>query len=413
MLDVVGLKGDRVRLVPLDRSLHLENAYRWLNDPAVTATLKNCFGVSRRQEEAYFDRLESDRDRNLHWGIHDESGRHIGIIMLRLDWRMRSASGGLFLGARDAWGKGYATDAARVRSRFAFEQLGLHRVEGHTFNPAMRRVYQKAGYRPEGVARKAFWRDGRWNDAHRYALVDDDYFGTSSPTPDPEADETPAPAPAGPIRLTVDQAVGAFHILFYESSARTWDNTHWLGARVLKSPTDAWIYQEILHDTRPDLIVECGTRFGGSAFYFATLCDLIGHGEILTIDVDTRYTTRRDHPRITYLAGSSVDGAIVEEVRRRAEGKSVMVVLDSDHSRDHVLAELNAYAPIVTPGQYLIVEDTNINGHPVLPGFGPGPMEALLEFLSGNNAFEIDRDREKFFLTFNPGGYLRKKHPPA
>ncbi|QDV38019.1 CmcI family methyltransferase [Tautonia plasticadhaerens] len=413
-MDVVGLKGDRVRLVPLDRSLHLENAYRWLNDPAVTATLKHHFGVSRSEEEAFFERSESARDRDLLWGIHDESGRHLGMIGLHVNWRMRCASGGLFLGARDAWGQGFGTDAVRVRTRFAFEQLGLHRVEGHTFNPSMRRIYEKAGYRAEGVSRKVFWRDGRWNDAHRYALIEEDYFGTApAPATAPEGAEAPAPTPPGPIRLTVDQAVGAFHMLFYDSAARTWDNTHWLGARVLKCPTDAWIYQEILWDTRPDLIVECGTRFGGSAFYLATLCDLIGHGEILTIDVDTRYTTRRDHPRITYLAGSSVDGAILDEVRRRAEGRSVMAVLDSDHSRDHVLAELYAYAPIVTPGQYLVVEDTNINGHPVLPGFGPGPMEALREFLAGNDAFEIDRDREKFFMTFNPSGYLRKKHPPA
>jgi cephalosporin hydroxylase/RimJ/RimL family protein N-acetyltransferase len=411
-MDVVGLRGDRVRLVPLDRSLHLENAYRWLNDPAVTATLKHHFGVSRLEEEAFFERMEGGRDRDLSWGIHDESGRHIGIIGLHVNWRMRSASGGLFLGARDAWGQGYATEAVRIRSRFAFEQAGLHRVEGHTFNPAMRRVYEKAGYRPEGVARRAFWRDGRWNDAHHFALLDEDYFGTATP-PASVAEEAQAPPQAGPIRLTVEQVTQAFHVLLYESADRTWDDSTWLGAKILKNPMDAWVYQEILWDTRPDLIVECGTRFGGSAYYFATLCDLLDNGEVLTIDVDTRYTTRRDHPRVSYLAGSSVDPSILDEVRRRAEGKSVMVVLDSDHRRDHVLDELRAYAPIVSPGQYLVVEDTNINGHPVFPNFGPGPMEALREFLAGNDAFDVDRDREKYLVTFNPCGFLRKKLPPA
>ena len=172
-MDVVGLRGERVRLVPLDRSLHLENVYRWLNDPEVTATLKHAFGVSRREEEAFFERAELGRGDDFHWGIHDESGRHVGVIGLHVNWRLRSARGGLFLGDRDAWGRGYATDAVRVRSRFAFEHLGLHRVEGHTFNPAMIRVYEKAGYRPEGVARRAFWRDGRWHDAHLYSLLDD------------------------------------------------------------------------------------------------------------------------------------------------------------------------------------------------------------------------------------------------
>jgi len=85
------------------------------------------------------------------------------------------------------------------------------------------------------------------------------------------------------------------------------------------------------------------------------------------------------------------------------------VILDSDHSRDHVLDELRLYAPLVTSGSYVIVEDTNINGHPVLPQFGPGPMEALDEFLRESDEFSIDDQREKFFLTFNPRGFLLKR----
>jgi len=85
-----------------------------------------------------------------------------------------------------------------------------------------------------------------------------------------------------------------------------------------------------------------------------------------------------------------------------------MVILDSDHKKDHVLGELQAYAPLVTKGMYLIVEDTNINGRPVFPGFGPGPGEAVDEFLAANRAFVRDPARERFFVTFNPGGYLRR-----
>jgi cephalosporin hydroxylase len=96
-------------------------------------------------------------------------------------------------------------------------------------------------------------------------------------------------------------------------------------------------------------------------------------------------------------------------VAERAAGAGrVLVVLDSDHSRDHVLAELRAYAPLVTPGSYLVVEDTNVNGHPVYEAFGPGPMEAVQDFLKERDDFEVDRSREKFLLTFNPGGWLRK-----
>ena len=115
------------------------------------------------------------------------------------------------------------------------------------------------------------------------------------------------------------------------------------------------------------------------------------------------------HPRVTYLTGSSTSAPLLEEVRRRIAGKArVMVILDSDHKKDHVLEELRLYSPLVTKDSYLIVEDTNINGHPVFPGFGPGPMEAVDEFLAGNPMFQRDRSRERFFVTFNPGGYLRR-----
>ncbi len=100
---------------------------------------------------------------------------------------------------------------------------------------------------------------------------------------------------------------------------------------------------------------------------------------------------------------------MVERLARRAsDAETVLVVLDSDHSHDHVLAELRAYAPLVTPDSYLVVEDTNVNGHPVYEEFGPGPMEAVQDFLKENDTFAVDVTREKFLLTFNPGGWLKK-----
>jgi RimJ/RimL family protein N-acetyltransferase len=177
-MEIVGLRGERVRLVPAEPSAHMENALRWMNDPDVTTTLDVNAGVTRRQEEAFFDRIASQRENELHWAIETEDLGHVGFIALQqINWRARSALGGLVLGDRRAWGRGFATDAVRVRTRFAFEQLGLHRVEGHTINPAMRRVYEKCGYRHEGVARQKLWRDGRWHDADLYAILDADYFG--------------------------------------------------------------------------------------------------------------------------------------------------------------------------------------------------------------------------------------------
>ena len=176
-MPLVGLKGERVRLVPPDRNLHLENALAWLNDPEVTEMLKHRLGVTRRQEELFFERMETQRDRDFTWAILDDQDRHIGFIGLHeINWRNRWATGGLFIGERSSWGRGYATDAVRARTRFAFGELGLHRIEGHTMNPAMRRVYEKAGYRHEGVARAKFWRDGRWHDADLFAILEQDWI---------------------------------------------------------------------------------------------------------------------------------------------------------------------------------------------------------------------------------------------
>jgi cephalosporin hydroxylase len=203
--------------------------------------------------------------------------------------------------------------------------------------------------------------------------------------------------------------VNQFHRLYYEAAPHlTWQNTFWMGHRVLKCPNDLWQYQEILHEVRPDLIIETGTCFGGSALYMAHLCDTLGQGRIITVDLEPR-EGRPVHPRIMYLTGSSVDPAIVSQLTAAArDATRVMVILDSDHSKDHVSAELRALANLVTPGSYLIVEDTNVNGHPVDLAHGPGPMEALDAFIAERRDFTIDSRGEKFFLTFNPRGYLKR-----
>lgn len=217
----------------------------------------------------------------------------------------------------------------------------------------------------------------------------------------------PARAILGPRRA--EETVRRFHRLYYDHTGRTWTNTTWLGVRVEKCPLDLWVYQELLMATRPELVIETGTCAGGSALFMASCMDLIGRGRVITIDIDDR-PRRPEHPRIEYVSGSSTDPDIVTHVRAAAAERSpVIVILDSDHTRDHVLAELAAYADLVTPGAHLIVEDTNINGHPVLPTFGPGPYEAVESFLRGNPEFTQDTACEKFFLTFNPGGFLRRE----
>ena len=204
--------------------------------------------------------------------------------------------------------------------------------------------------------------------------------------------------------------VDEFHKLYYDGYRLgiTWKDTSWMGVSTEKCPLDLWLYQEIVHELRPDLIIETGTCLGGSAFFMAHMCDLVGKGQVVTIDIEDR-DGRPQHDRLEYLCGSSVDEGIVERVRAMTEGaETVLVLLDSDHRKDHVAKELEVYSPFVTRGSYLIVEDTNINGHPVGADFGPGPMEALDEFLATTNEFVIDEGKEKFYLTFSPRGYLRR-----
>ena len=203
-------------------------------------------------------------------------------------------------------------------------------------------------------------------------------------------------------------AVSRAHDVLYESDA--WTQARWLGAQALKNPLDLWVYQEIVFETRPELIVETGTYRGGSALYLASLCDLVGGGDVLSIDIEAVRDDYPAHPRITYLGGrSSTDPGVVEEVRGRAAGRPMLVILDSDHSQGHVEAELAVYAPLVPVGCYVIVEDSNIGR--IREDLMPGPHEAIERFLATTDEFEIDRGREKFLITFNPSGYLRRVRP--
>jgi cephalosporin hydroxylase len=199
----------------------------------------------------------------------------------------------------------------------------------------------------------------------------------------------------------------AFHRLYYDTAV--WKDTCWLGVPTQKCPLDLWIYQELLYEQRPDLIIETGTAHGGSALFMACVCDQLGRGEIVTVDIYP-IEGRPRHDRISYVTGSSTAPEVTAEVERLAQGRERMfVILDSDHARDHVLEELRIYGPFVSRGSYLVIEDTNVNGHPVFPEHGPGPMEAVEQFLAETDEFEVDLARQKFFLTFNPRGFLRKR----
>ncbi len=199
-----------------------------------------------------------------------------------------------------------------------------------------------------------------------------------------------------------------FARLYYGRVESTVFGTSYLGIQTLKYPTDLWTYQEIVSETLPELIIETGTWHGGSALYLANVCDALGRGRVITIDTAPG-SPLPEHPRVTYIRGSSTDPEVVAAVEAHArQADGVMVILDADHAREHVLQELRTYAPLVTLGGYLIVEDTNVNGNPVLPEHGPGPAEALREFMAGDSRYAVDGTRERLLITSNPGGYLRR-----
>ncbi len=198
--------------------------------------------------------------------------------------------------------------------------------------------------------------------------------------------------------------VKQFHKIYY-NKPNTVQGIHWMGTKIQKLPLDLWMYQEVIHETKPDFIIETGTADGGSAMFFASLFDLMKRGKVVTIDIKK---CKVRHPRIIKLVGSSVDPKIVQKVRKIIGKKRAVVVLDSDHTKNHVLKEMYIYSQFVPKGGYMVVEDTNINGHPVDPLFGPGPMEAVEEFLKERNDFLIDLSRERLMLTFFPNGFLKR-----
>ena len=204
--------------------------------------------------------------------------------------------------------------------------------------------------------------------------------------------------------------IDRFHNLYYngpEGEGHIYMRTYWMNVLCQKCPLDLWIYQEIIAEVQPDLIIETGTYMGGSAFFMAHVLDIIGKGQVITIDIRDDLH-RPSHPRITYVKGSSTDVNLINPILSDRPDEARLVVLDSDHSKNHVFQEMNLLAPYVSLGSYIIVEDTNINGHPTYTSFGEGPFEAVEEFLSRNQGFVPDISRQKFLMTFNPNGYLKR-----
>lgn len=199
-------------------------------------------------------------------------------------------------------------------------------------------------------------------------------------------------------------------------------NFTWMGRPIIQYPQDIIAMQELIWDIKPDLIIETGIAHGGSIIYYASLLELIGKGEVIGVDIDIRAHNRAEiekHPmykRISMIQGSSIDPAIVEQVKKHTEGKeTIMVVLDSNHTHEHVLAELEMYSPFVTKDSYIVVFDTIVENLPnyYLPNrpwsIGDNPMTAVDTFLANNDSFESNTAiDDKLLISVSPKGYLKR-----
>jgi len=199
-------------------------------------------------------------------------------------------------------------------------------------------------------------------------------------------------------------------------------NFSWMGRPIIQYPQDIIAMQEIIWDIKPDLIIETGIAHGGSLVFYASMLELIGNtGTVIGIDIDIRKHNREaieNHPmfkRIHLIEGSSTDSKIIKQVRKEAsDKKTIMVILDSNHTHEHVLKELRAFAPLVTKGSYCVVFDTIIEKMPEgsFPDrpwdIGNNPWTAVHQFLNETDRFEIDTTiPNKLLITVAPDGYLR------
>ncbi|MBI3951594.1 MAG: class I SAM-dependent methyltransferase [Acidobacteria bacterium] len=197
--------------------------------------------------------------------------------------------------------------------------------------------------------------------------------------------------------------------LYHQRSVH-FNKCHWMGVPALKNPLDAWIYQEILYEVKPEVIVEIGSLYGGSTLYFAHLLDLIGKGVVISVDIK-RNSFRANHKRIVLVTGDSSSPEVVNEVSEYCRGKTVLVIHDGGHTKGQVLKDLRAYSPLVSVNSYFIVEDGIVDLFNAGDGLGTnydGPVSATEQFLKENPHFVVDLECERYILTYNPRGYLKR-----
>lgn len=185
-------------------------------------------------------------------------------------------------------------------------------------------------------------------------------------------------------------------------------HTTYFGIRTLRNPLDTWVYQEIIFENKPDVIIEIGTYRGGLTLWLAHLCDSLGKGRVISINVDHNNVSHfvKEHNRVELVLGDA--NKKISDVSKLVNNTDhVLVIEDSSHTYNNTLSVLRTYSELLKTGDWFIVEDTNCH-HGLNEGPSPGPYEAVEKFLSERDDFESDRSKESFVITWNPTGFLRK-----
>jgi len=187
-----------------------------------------------------------------------------------------------------------------------------------------------------------------------------------------------------------------------------WRRTTWLGEPISTAPTDLLAYQEILSRVRPDWVLEIGASDEGRARFLASICELIDHGQVLSLRPPEASGDAVPRPRLRVLAESPSDPDVRRRVHDLVGSGTAVVVLGACADRATTARQFEDYADLVGVGSYVVVTDTVVNGRPVWPSFGPGPCEAVKQVLKAHGEFVADPEMEKYALSFNPGGFLRR-----
>lgn len=227
-------------------------------------------------------------------------------------------------------------------------------------------------------------------------------------TPDPS---DPSTAPRLRQQLRTRPLIRQFVVDWKQNPKGIWSNTY-LGVPTIQNPLDVWTTQEILYDVKPDFVIETGTYHGGSAMLWATfLQEANPDGRVITIDIEDHVTEAKERPiwkrKVDFIVSSSIEPDLIAKLAERVKDKKVLVILDSDHREEHVFAELEAYAPLVSVGSYMIVQDTGGYAQPKNRKY-PGGGRAIRRFVKANDDYKVDDAREQWIMTNNAHGFLKR-----